>query len=313
MGIKDLIVSKTTDQDFFQVHYFDVECSPEVDENGMGKCQIVPKKQVAKLDLFKVKAESGKRKNDELRDNFGIDPEEMLRSALVNEMKMGEDKSLYNKFLELGEQRALETQTKFQKFSLKWFGYRPKFFIKDHEDLIRKIVLESKLIATKTRVRSANFIIVNPQLNAILQDSPMFQFTGPDKQIMGNPTIYQTGIISGSGISVFVNPNLGFKEMKLIIGATTKETEQGVYMAEMEHTIESAELVNMNDIFDPKIVTEVRKKFAIISTEKAKDKFLTIWVTIKKHNLFTHLLEKIKEKLKWKKLKSGSTASVPLL
>ena len=137
----------------------------------------------------------------------------------------------------------------------------------------------------------------------------MFQFTGSDKQIMGNPTIYQTGIISGSGISVFVNPNLGFKEMKLIIGATTKETEQGVYMAEMEHTIESAELVNMNDLFGPKIVTEIRKKFAIISTKKAKDKFLTIWVTTKKHNLFAHLLEK----LKWKKLKSGSTASVPLL
>jgi hypothetical protein len=255
--------------------------------DGMNRIEINTAQKIVQLESHRVSASFTREQYMDLKKGFGMDITEMLRSTLNKEMEHKEDKIIYDKFLSLGQESEIKGRSKFQSIMNKWIGFVPKVRIKDDSDISLIASNFSRIILKKTRVRAGDFLITNSLIGSRISDCQDFVYSNtPSSQDSG---ITQIGTIRG--IRVFINPSLGYQDLRVIVGASTREQELGVYFIESSKGPETEE-INLPTGRESSLI--LTKRMTAADTEGAADKFYTLELTFKKHNIFTHLFQKIK-------------------
>jgi hypothetical protein len=289
IGIKDLTCTLKFNQPAGILYYlkYNYNLLP-VDEDGYGRMEINPVQKVVHLQSHRVSGSYSKEQSNDLK-RFGIDHLEIIKSNLNEEMNRMEEKDIYNKFLNLGQETEIKERTKFQTLMNKWFGFTPKVRIKEDLDILNLVFKSSQKILQKTRIRPGDFIIVSSAIGAKLSAISDFVYTS---NVSSSTTTGITQIGTIRGIRVFVNSYLGYKDLKVIVGSTTKEQELGVYFVESEMGEEIEEMELFPGLEFRIILT---KRRTVVDTENAEDKFYTLELSFERHNIFTHLFQKIKD------------------
>lgn len=205
---------------------------------------------------------------------MGIDATGMAVNAMCNEKVQGMEKDLYKKYTEIAKDSELLNPR--QKFFKKIFkNLKFPIYVDSERKLISKILLYSNLIATRCRRGPANFAVVGPKLASMLQDCPGFVMLPLDKS-HGSATINPIGNLAG--ITVYTNPYLKWDDTSLLIGRSTKDSETGVYIVEMEDRLEEIQMHPASSDF--RIVLLSRQ--AITDTMNAEEKYVYVKLELTK-------------------------------
>lgn len=285
--IKDLTCNLRFNQPVGVLYYLKPEINNTKEESSeFRSINIRPFSKAVQMNPYSVSCLFDSKEAKDLKINFGIDQSGIMKSTLMTEMKMTEEKEIYNKFLILGQESEIKGRSNFHLLMNKWFGFNPKFRIKKDSDIASLVSDISRKILEKTRVRAGDFLIANYFLCTKFSDLSDFVHSNKSPDSTG---IVQYGTIRG--IRIFINPNLTYDDLRLVIGSSTKDQELGVYFVEYEE--EKIEKIDLPG-FEQKSKMRLYKRMAVAETEGAADKFYTLDLTFKRHNIFTHLFHKIK-------------------
>ena len=225
------------------------------------------------LSTKQVTTSIGKSQILEL-ETMGIDAASMAISAMCNEKTHGMEKELYNKYVSIAGNAESLIKPR-QKFFKKIFkNMKFPIYVDSDRQLVSKILLYANLIATKHRRGPANFAVIGPKLASMLQDCPGFVMLplGQEKSTLINP------IGSLAGLTIYTNSSLGWNDTSLLVGRSTKKTETGVYLLEMDDRIEEVVMHPANS--DVKIGLYSRQ--AITDTVNSNDKYVYVKLELSK-------------------------------
>lgn len=293
--IKNIICWNKTDKDTGEIFYLTLETTGK-DPEGI---EILSMKNIRKsfrLETYMIKSKVSKEQMQDLEKLHSVDPKAMLTSTMEEEDKRGQDKLIYNMIKYAGSvNEKIGWSTIVFKVN-EWFGYEPKFRVKEDSDIFRKIVSISNLIQSKTRRSGAHFIIAGPAMGARIMDLPQFVYNDPNQPDLDRSTglIHKIGAL-GNKFSVIINPMLHWNDESIVIGSNTFEGQEGIYQYEMEPEIIETEEISPDNLM-PYIVLNYKNRMALVATDNAHLKYYTINTTIKRHNILTHLINKIFKK-----------------
>jgi len=293
--IKNIICWNKTDKDTGEIFYLTLETTGK-DPEGI---EILSMKNIRKsfrLETYMIKSKVSKEQMQDLEKLHSVDPKAMLTSTMEEEDKRGQDKLIYNMIKYAGSvNEKIGWSTIVFKVN-EWFGYEPKFRVKEDLDIFRKIVSISNLIQSKTRRSGADFIIAGPAMGARIMDLPQFVYNDPNQPDLDRSTglIHKIGAL-GNKFSVIINPMLHWNDESIVIGSNTFEGQEGIYQYEMEPEIIETEEISPDNLM-PYIVLNYKNRMALVATDNAHLKYYTLNTTIKRHNILTHLINKIFKK-----------------
>jgi hypothetical protein len=133
-------------------------------------------------------------------------------------------------------------------------------------------------------------------MGARIMDLPQFVYNDPNQPDLDRSTglIHKIGAL-GNKFSVIINPMLHWNDESIVIGSNTFEGQEGIYQYEMEPEIIETEEISPDNLM-PYIVLNYKNRMALVATDNAHLKYYTINTTIKRHNILTHLINKIFKK-----------------
>ena len=293
--IKNIICWNKTDKGTGEIFYLSTEYSGK-DQGGNDTVSMKTLRKVFQLETYMIKSKFSKEQIADLEKLHQVDPKAMLISSMEEEDKRGQDKLIYNMIKYAGSVNEKIGWSTIVFKANQWFGYEPKFRIKEDSDMFRKIVSISNLIHSTSRRSDADFIIVGPAMGHRIMDLPQFVYNDPNqpdiKRSIG--LIYKVGSL-GNRLSVMINPMLHFNDESIVIGSNTFEGQEGIYQYEMESEIIETDEIIPHHLM-PYIVLNYKKRMALVATENAHLKYYTLNTTTKKHNIVTHLIKKIFKK-----------------
>jgi hypothetical protein len=155
----------------------------------------------------------------------------MMESKLNDEMDTTIEQTIYKTIKELGLKNPSIKPIRFawlKRLITKWFSYRFITRIKSIDEL-QKYVISKAAIGHKLNYKgSYNFVVVNPRIAAVMQDSPAFEIA-PFEQTTPLPiSIQKVGTLFGR-VTVYVNPFLPWKDTTLVFGFSGTETDGGLH------------------------------------------------------------------------------------
>jgi hypothetical protein len=294
--IKSRIFSKKTDLPICEFTYLTLVDEGK-DEFGTSQIYLQPVRKTAELETYRVNTKVSKEQMEDIQKMHGmgvIDTTSMVKSALENESGMMQQKLIRDIISFAGEQNYKESYTKTQMFLHNWFGYTPKVRVKSDDQLFQKIILFSNKIAAKSRKGPADYIIVSGGMAARIMDLPQFVYNDPNQPNLEQWTgyIYSQGNLGGR-LSVLIDPNLSYRDMRIIMGSNVKEHDEGIYHVHTDPVFEEFE--TMLDLV-PSVNIVLSQRMALIATDNAHQRYLTFEITEKAHNIITHLINKIFKK-----------------
>jgi hypothetical protein len=294
--IKSRIFSKKTDLLICEFTYLTLVDEGK-DEFGTSQIYLQPVRKTAELETYRVNTKVSKEQMEDIQKMHGmgvIDTTSMVKSALENESGMMQQKLIRDIISFAGEQNYKESYTKTQMFLHNWFGYTPKVRVKSDDQLFQKIILFSNKIAAKSRKGPADYIIVSGGMAARIMDLPQFVYNDPNQPNLEQWTgyIYSQGNLGGR-LSVLIDPNLSYRDMRIIMGSNVKEHDEGIYHVHTDPVFEEFE--TMLDLV-PSVNIVLSQRMALIATDNAHQRYLTFEITEKAHNIITHLINKIFKK-----------------
>jgi hypothetical protein len=294
-GILDLIKVIDTDHPNCQLMYLKNEHGKDEDGFGTLSIKTVVKNIGLETYRFETKISKEQLQDMEALHNIGIGigvPEDMFRSVLDKESSSNASKMIVDKMSELGDRNYKTLWTEWESRFNRWFSYVPKVSITNSSDLVRVIMRYSNIIASKSRLGQADFIIVSPGLYEMASNIEGFVFQ-ENKEKSG--IVYKAGNLYDR-LEVFINQNLRFSEKTIIIGKKTEGSTEGIYMAKMKPEFKHFDIVDNSLTPYRRILLENR--LGIFDTENAHNQFLRLEFTNDRHNVFTHLWKTIKDNLK---------------
>jgi hypothetical protein len=293
--IKNRICWNKTDKGTGEIFYLAMEYSGK-DQDGNDTVSMKTLRKVFQLETYMIKSKVSKEQIEDLEKLHSVDPKAMLMSSMEEEDKRGQDKLIYNMIKYAGSVNEKIGWSKIVFKANEWFGYEPKFRIKEDSDIFRKIVSISNLIHSTSRRSDADFIIVGPAMGSRIMDLPQFVYNDPNQPDLDRSTglIHKVGSL-GNKFSVIINPILHWNDESIVIGSNTFEGQEGIYQYEMEPEIIETEEISPDNLM-PYAVLNYKKRMALIATDNAHLKYYTLNTTIKRHNIVTHLINKIFKK-----------------
>ena len=293
--IKNRICWNKTDKGTGEIFYLAMEYSGK-DQDGNDTVSMKTLRKAFHLETYMIKSKVSKEQIADLEKLHSVDPKAMLTSTMEEEDKRGQDKLIYNMIKYAGSVNEKIGWSTIVFKANEWFGYEPKFRVKEDSDMFRKIVSISNLIHSTSRRSDADFIIVGPAMGHRIMDLPQFVYNDPNqpdiKRSIG--LIYKVGSL-GNRLSVMINPMLHCNDESIVIGSNTFEGQEGIYQYEMESEIIETDGIIPHHLM-PYIVLNYKKRMALVATENAHLKYYTLNTTTKKHNIVTHLIKKIFKK-----------------
>ena len=289
--IKNRICWGKTDKEFVEIFYLALENSGK-DPDGIDTLSMKNLKKSFHLETYMIKSKVSKEQILELEKIHSIDPKAMLTSEMEEEDKRGQDKLIYNMIKYAGSINEKIGWPKIVFKANEWFGYEPKFRVKEDSDIFGKIVSISNLIRNKTRRSDADFIIVGPSMGSRIMNLAQFVYNDPNQSDLNRSTglMHKVGSL-GNRFSVIINPILHWNDESIVIGSNTFEGHEGIYQFEMEPAIIETNEISPNNLM-PYVVLNYQKKMALVATDNAHLKYYTLNTTVKKHNVITHLIDK---------------------
>jgi hypothetical protein len=133
-------------------------------------------------------------------------------------------------------------------------------------------------------------------MGARIMDLPQFVYNDPNQPDLDRSTglIHKIGAL-GNKFSVIINPMLHWNDESIVIGSNTFEGQEGIYQYEMEPEIIETEEISPDNLM-PYTILNYKKRMALVATENAHLKYYTLNTTTKRHNIVTHLINKIFKK-----------------
>ena len=293
--IKNRICWNKTDRGTGEIFYLTLETTGK-DPEGIEILSMENIRKSFRLETYMIKSKVSKEQMQDLEKLHSVDPKAMITSTLEEEDKRGQDKLIYNMIKYAGSVNEKIGWSSIVFKANEWFGYEPKFRVKEDSDIFRKIVSVSNLIHSKSRRSDADFIIVGPAMGSRIMDLPQFVYNDPNQPDLDRSTglIHKVGSL-GNKFSVIINPILHWNDESIVIGSNTFEGQEGIYQYEMEPEIIETEEISPDNLM-PYIVLNYKKRMALVATDNAHLKYYTINTTIKRHNILTHLINKIFKK-----------------
>lgn len=252
------------------------------------------KKDVIKLEPFMTMAVNSKEEIQKMKDlHQNFIPEFYVNQSLNQEHVTKKEQKLYNLYRSLGEkseESIFLNKSKYKRFLKSIF---PKLtfptYLGGLDDqqvfrlIISKILNYSNLIAAKSRRGPANFVVLNGQIGAYLQDHPTFVPVATSN-ILTNAVGQVYFIGTFSNMQVFVNPYLKWNDNKVVVGRKTTDNNPGVVCIE-------GEITENRVINDPQIIQTVSQMLAIKEYgTNPEDLYATISFNMNKKPLWRTLL-----------------------
>jgi hypothetical protein len=288
-NFRDLILcSKTTSPDGV-IRYLTPQYTG-TDESGTSQIELKLKEKFFELQTFRVNSKMPKEQMLDIQALHGFDATRMMRDVLENGSESGTQKLVIQKISDLGRISFEKTWTPFQKKMNEWFGYIPKIKSDSGAQLAYEIILYSRKIAEKSRIRPGNFVIVGPSVLLKIEDSTLYTYANHVRIEQTSPaSLINKGGILGN-IAVFLDPHRSWDDRRITVGATTENNEEGLILMEMESVIEEISTVTAE--MDQSTTFILTKRLALVETENAAVKYYTFEETEKIHNILTHLWKK---------------------
>lgn len=254
------------------------------------------------LEDHRIKSVMNKETIADIMAMHGIDSRAMVKNAIDDEADFNLEKKIYEMLEESGRNNYRSEWSKTRWFIYNWLGYYPKVRILASESspgsLLKHIHIAGSKIANKTRAGGADFIIVSQSIGLLLSDLSQFTFSTEEVTnfIENGASIRQIGVLAGR-YKVLINPLLSndIDQTIIIIGASTKEGQEGIYHVTMRPTYDEIENENFATLRN-EIMTVRSQRMATIKTNNADFKYITIPLTKSRHNLITHLYKRIFKK-----------------
>ena len=293
--IKNRICWNKTDKGTGEIFYLTLETTGK-DSEGTENLSMKTSRKGFHLETYMIRSKVSKEQMQDLEKLHSVDPKAMLMSEMEEEDKRGQDKLIYNMIKYAGSVNEKIGWSTIVFKANEWFGYETKFRVKEDSDIFRKLVSISNSIRNKTRGSDADFIIVGPSMGSRIMDLPQFVYNDPNQPDLDRSTglIHKVGSL-GNKFSVIINPMLHWNDESIVIGSNTFEGQEGIYQYEMELEIIETEEISPDNLM-PYVVLNYKKRMALVATDNAHLKYYTINTTIKRHNIVTHLINKIFKK-----------------
>jgi hypothetical protein len=293
--IKNRICWNKTDKETGEIFYLAMEYTGK-DQDGNDTVSMKTLRKMFRLETYMIKSKVSKEQIADLEKLHSVDPKAMLISTMEEEDKRGQDKLIYNMIKYAGSVNEKIGWSAIVFKANEWFGYQPKFRIKEDTDIFGKLVSISNLIQSTSRRSEADFIIVGPAMGARIMNLPQFVYNDPNQPDLDRSTglVHKVGSL-GNRFSVIINPILNWNDESIVMGSNTFEGQEGIYQYEMEPEIIETEEINPNN-FMPNVILHYKKGMALVATDNAHLKYYTLNTTTKRHNIITHLLNKIFKK-----------------
>lgn len=288
-NFRDLILCSKTTSPNGVVRYLTPQYTGK-DENGTAQIELKLREKFFELQTFRVNSKMPKEQMLDIQALHGFDATRMMRDVLENESEAGTQKLVIQKISDLGTISFEKTWTPFQKKMNEWFGYIPKVKSDSGQQLAYEIILYSRKIADKSRIRQGNFVIVGPSILLKIEDSTLYTYGNQNRIDQVSPTsIAYKGNLLGN-IAVFLDPYRSRDDRRITVGATTENNEEGLILIEMDSVIE--EISSITAEMDSTTTFILTKKISLVETENAAVKYYTFEETEKIHNILTHLWKK---------------------
>jgi len=266
-----------------QIHYLDMEMDPNAtDEFGYKTMGLRARKKDVEVKTYNVSSFVGNEQIQDLQALHGFDVTNMLKGVLESEDRMGAQKIVMEKMLELGEKSRKSRITGIWKFlfdRFKWdFGtkIRGKSDADKSKFIVSKIISDAHYIGGKTRRGPGNFVICSPGISHYIMDHPTFCYTSKQEERIASPSgdINQIGALGGN-LMVFVDPNMKWNDMTAIIGRKTEENTPGIYLVEYKRELTEYKDMNPGTMsYGNKIILNSRRAIEGVG-DSASDYYLT--------------------------------------
>jgi len=204
----------------------------------MVKSETIPSKDVLKLNTYSHKIDTYSisvtglphQKAEGLKET-GIDILSMTKSVLLAEANQSITKEYLTKINNL----ALKNKPLYKGFVQKALSfiynifnkiYYPKIKIKDVNEIIKHIIIQSNLINKATRIGPGTFAIMSIRLVTLISDNNSYQNTSGTQN---DPTsLYKAGQIAG--IEIYVDPRKSWTDNDILIGRSSDDRNPGLIL-----------------------------------------------------------------------------------
>jgi len=230
---------------------------------------------------------------------FGIDAVSQAEAALVNELTQGINKIILEKMFNLGALNATQIEeVEGRNLISAWFTNGTpvgddtvKLWLGDEIDketgelkgryfttvpytnvtgggevmgtiqrrIMTKIIAASNVIAVRGRRGAGTFAVVSGTIGTALQDCAGFMPYPLSNTISANGnSLYPIGALAG--ISIYVDPNMAFNDMRVVVGRKGKENEPGIVFCPYL----MADKVETTSEFTMAPVISLQSRFAVV-------------------------------------------------
>jgi hypothetical protein len=266
---------------------------PEI--KGENELKLVTKAKNVQLETYTIKSSINESAMEDLKMFHALDGESMVKSVLESESLIQRHKKLSGLYKELGGISENELLPKWQKTikkifpSIKYKKYLTNSFKEGSDLLVRSIMTNSHLIASRSRRGPADFVLCGRAVASLIQDSPSFHYNDTNTINLTNGNqINSIGNINDR-ISVFVDNNIAFSDNTIILGRITRDQEAGVYIVEDSSSKEIIETSNWEGFSMIKNILLI-ERLAFVSMEKSHRNFIKFEVSFSKKPLWRKIL-----------------------
>ena len=266
-----------------QIHYLDMEVDPNsTDEFGYKVMGLKSKKKDVEMKSYQVSSFINNEQIQDMGALHGLHLPNMLKGVLEKEDRMGAQKTVMEKMLELGEKSRKSRITGIWKFLLdkfKWdFGTKIKGKSEDQKSkfIVSKIISDAHYIGGKTRRGPGNFVVCSSGISHYIMDHPSFCYTAnhEDRITIPSGDINQIGTLGGN-LMVFVDPNMRWNDMTVLIGRKTDDSSPGIYLIEYKRELMEYKDMNPGTLeYGNKIILNSRRAIEDVG-DSVSDCYLT--------------------------------------
>jgi hypothetical protein len=277
--IKNYIHEEKTQDTTFILSYSSV-CEDVNSETGVKSFKIENKVKTIALETYKIKSKVKNSDLEQIANLHGVDPKQMITSALENEEAMQEDKLIYDIIKFAGEQNQKLDWSFKDRILNKFFKIEPKIKISKDSEILGVINKCVGIIERKKNGReTVDFIIVSHRMWSMISQLPQFVPNDPNKHVtsVASGFILKNGSLSGK-IDLLVNPNLTWENESLVLGSKTYQGQEGIYLFFQDKEINEREIYDQSSGRET-LVIEFMKRLCVFPTENAHTKYYTVKIS----------------------------------
>ena len=180
-------------------------------------------------EQFRVSADMTEEQLNDMLAYHNINGIEALYPTLCDEMRLGIEKRLYQKYVELGIANAESKKSNW----LKWIEKMFKTSLPSYsESIASRLLVLSNRIGADGHLGQANFAIVSRLMLTEIENDPRYVFA---KSRDSMSTTGYTLVGHLPNIEIYVSNLDQWDSEQIVIGRTPREKEPGVYYCEYEN------------------------------------------------------------------------------